>query len=143
MSSCEADVLARVLIADDDPGVLRAMAASLARGGFEVTTAEDGAPAIALADQATFDIVVCDLHMRTGGLAVVRHYKQKLGAAVYCAVLSGDDDDATRAKCLEAGADAVFVKPLPASVLRRLLADAALALRAAADHRLSPTGTAA
>lgn len=128
-------MLARVLVADDDPGVLRAMAASLARGGFEVTTADDGAPAIALADQAAFDIVICDLHMRTGGVAVVRHYKEKFGAGVYCAVLSGEDDDATRARCLEAGADAVFVKPLPASVLRRKLADAALALRAASLTR--------
>lgn len=131
MKRCEVNVLARVLVADDDPGVLRAMAASLARAGFEVTTADDGAPAIALADQAAFDIVLCDLHMRTGGLAVVRHYKQKYGAGIYCAVLSGEDDDATRAACLAVGADDVFVKPLPSSVLRRRLADAALALRAA------------
>lgn len=128
-------MLARVLVADDDPNVLRAMAASLARGGFEVTTADDGAPAIALADQAPFDIVICDLHMRTGGVAVVRHYKEKFGAGIYCAVLSGEDDDATRSRCLAAGADEVFVKPLPASVLRRKLADAALALRAASVHR--------
>ena len=124
--------LARVLVADDDPAVLRAMAASLERGGFDVTTADDGAPAIALADTAAFDIVLVDLHMRTGGIAVVRHYKQRFGAGVYCAVLSGEDNDATRADCFAVGADEVFVKPAPASVLRRRLAEAALALRAAA-----------
>jgi DNA-binding response OmpR family regulator len=125
-------VLARVLIADDDPGILRSLASSLGRAGFEVTTADDGAPAIALADSATFDIVIADLNMRTSGTSVVHHYKRRYGAGVYCAVLSGDDDDATRRACLEAGADDVFVKPAPAAVLRRRLIEAALALRAAA-----------
>ncbi len=132
MSQCDPGVLARVLIADDDPAILRAMAATLARGGFEVTTADDGAPAIALSETATFDIVLVDLHMRTGGLAVVRHYKQRHGASVYCAVLSGEDNDATRADCIAAGADEVFVKPTPASALRRRLAEVALHLRATA-----------
>ncbi len=132
MTRCPASTLVRVLVADDDPGVLRAMAASLVRGGFEVTTANDGAPAIELADTAAFDIVLVDLHMRTGGLAVVRHYKQRYGAKVYCAVLSGEDSDATRADCLAVGADEVFVKPAPASMLRRRLGEAVLALRAAA-----------
>lgn len=131
MIRCQPSVLARVLVADDDPAVLRAMAASLARGGFEVTTANDGAPAIALAETAVFDIVLVDLHMRTGGIAVVRHYKQRYGAGVYCAVLSGEDSETTRADCLAGGADEVFVKPALASMLRRRLAEAALALRAA------------
>jgi CheY-like chemotaxis protein len=132
MTRCEPPTLARVLVADDDPAVLRAMAASLSRGGFEVTTADDGAPAIALSETATFDIVLVDLHMRTGGLAVVQHYKQRYGAGVYCAVLSGEDNEETRADCLAVGADEVFIKPSPGSLLRRRLAEAALALRAAA-----------
>jgi DNA-binding response OmpR family regulator len=132
MSPCEPKLLARVLLADDDPGVLRALAASLVRGGFEVTTVDDGAPAIALTETAVFDIVLVDLHMRTGGLAVVRHYKQRFGATVYCAVLSGEDSDATRAECVAAGADEVFVKPAQASALRRRLTEAALGLRTAA-----------
>jgi DNA-binding response OmpR family regulator len=132
MTACEPDVLARVLIADDEPGVLRSMATTLVRAGFEVTAVDDGAPAIALADTTSFEIVVVDLRMRTSGLDVVRHYKRCYGAGVYCAVLSGEDDEATRAACLEAGADEVFVKPSPASDLRRRLTEVALALRAAA-----------
>ena len=132
MSSHAPASLARVLIADDDPGILRSLASSLTRAGFTVTTADDGAPAIALADAATFDIVIADLNMRTSGTSVVHHYKRRYGAGVYCAVLSGDDDDATRRVCLEAGADDVFVKPAPVAVLRRRLTEAALALRAAA-----------
>jgi len=130
VTSCEPAAPVRVLIADDEPGILRSLASSLSRAGFDVTTADDGAPAIALADSATFALVVVDLNMRTSGLAVVRHYKRCYGTGVYCAVLSGEDDDVTRAACLEAGADDVFVKPIPASVLRRRLVEAAQGLRA-------------
>lgn len=134
--SPRASVLGRVLVADDDPGVRRAMTMSLSRVGFEVTAVDDGAPAIALADTAAFELVVVDFHMKTSGIAVIRHYKQRYGAGVYCAVLSGEDDDETRAACLAAGADEVFCKPVPAAVLRRRLTEAALALRAAAaDER--------
>jgi DNA-binding response OmpR family regulator len=132
-----AGVLARVLLADDEPGVRRAIETSLTRAGFEVTAVDDGAPAIALADSASFAIVLVDLQMRTGGLAVIRHYKGRYGAGVYCAVLSGEDDEDTRAACLEAGADEVFCKPLPASVLRHRLTEVALALRAAAGGERS------
>jgi len=76
--------------------------------------------------------VLVDMHMKTSGLAVVRHYKRCYGPRVYCAVLSGADDDEVREACLEAGADEVFVKPIPASVLRRKLSEAVLALRTTA-----------
>jgi DNA-binding response OmpR family regulator len=120
-----------VLVADDEPGVLRSLASSLTRAGFEVATVDDGAPAIVLADSTSFEIVLVDLNMKTSGLTVVRHYKARYGAGVYCAVLSGEDDATTRAACFEAGADEVFIKPIPVSVLRRRLAEAALVLRTA------------
>lgn len=123
---------AKVLVADDEPGIRRAIESSLTRAGFEVTVVDDGAPAIALAEQSAFEVVLVDVHMRTSGLAVVRHYKRCYGTRVYCAVLSGADDDDVRGACLEAGADEVFVKPIPAAVLRRRLSEAVLALRATA-----------
>src|SRR5262249_37128273 len=132
MNRADARTLGSVLVADDDPAIRRAIEISLTRGGFAVTVVEDGAPAIALAERATFDVVLVDLHMRTSGLAVVRHYKRCYGSRVYCAVLSGEDDDSTRGACLEAGADEVFVKPMPAVDLRRRLSEAVLAMRTTA-----------
>ena len=123
---------AKVLVADDEPGIRRAIESSLTRAGFHVTVVDDGEPAIALAGHTAFDVVLVDVHMRTSGLAVVRHYKRCYGPRVYCAVLSGADDDDVRGACLEAGADEVFVKPIPSSVLRRRLSEAVLALRATA-----------
>jgi DNA-binding response OmpR family regulator len=131
------DTLGRVLIADDDPGILQALSSCLTRAGFDVTTALDGAPAIALADAQDdtlgagppFELVLVDLNMRTSGIEVIQHVRRRYGSGVYCAVLSGDDGDDTRDVCIGAGADDVFVKPAPASLLRRRLTEVAQAMR--------------
>lgn len=136
-SGSAAPPLARVLVADDDPGILQALSSCLTRAGFAVTTALDGAPAIQLADSEPFELVLVDLNMRTSGIAVVRHVRERLGTSVYCAVLSGDDGDDTRVACLGAGADEVFVKPAPASVLRRRLTEVAQALRASGSAQVA------
>lgn len=127
------DTLGRVLIADDDPCILHALSSCLTRAGFAVTTAIDGAPAIALADGddagPPFELVLVDLNMQTSGIEVIQHVRKRYGTGVYCAVLSGDDGDDTRDVCLGAGADDVFVKPAPASVLRRRLTEVLQAMR--------------
>lgn len=121
----------RVLIVDDDDGIRRALASALARSGFDVATANDGEPALRLADVATPDIVVVDYNMPTGGLQVVRALKQRHGTAIYVAVLTGEDDATTRTSCRDAGADAVLIKPIAIGELRRVLTAAAIALDAA------------
>lgn len=117
----------RVRIAADDHGARRSLTTARSTAGFEVTAVDDGELAIALAGAAAFEIA--DLHRTTGGLAVIPHDKQRHGAGVYCAVLSGEDDEATREACLAAGADEASCTPFPAVDLRRLT-EAALALRA-------------
>ena len=120
----------RVLVVDDDDAIRRAIASALARSGFDVSTASDAGPALRIAEVATPDIVVVDYNMPTGGLAVVRALKQRHGAAIYVAVLTGEDDQATRDECRDAGADAVLIKPIAPSELRRVLTAAARALDA-------------
>lgn len=114
----------RVLVVDDDEHILRAMATSLRRAGFEVTTASDGAPALEL--EESFDVVVADYNMKsdTTGADVVRHFKTKHGSSVTCFVLSGEDDPDTRDACLAAGARDVLLKPVSPVELRRRLSEA-------------------
>lgn len=116
---------ARVLVVDDDEHILRAMATSLTRAGFDVTTADDGEPAIAMTER--FDLVVADYNMRSEatGADVVRHFKALHGASVTCFVLSGEDDPDTRDACLAAGATDVLLKPVSPIELRRRLSEAA------------------
>ncbi len=115
----------RVLVADDDDRVRRAVSSSLARAGFEVRAADDGSSAIALGEQAPFDLAVIDLGMPTSGLDVVRRLKQLYGAAIHIEILSGTDDQATRLEAFDAGADGYLVKPISMNeLLRRMVASA-------------------
>ena len=119
----------RVMVVDDDPTIRRTLSSALARGGFDVCTANDGAPAIRLAEVTPPDIAVVDLNMPTGGLEVVRQLKLRHGSSMFLAVLTGDDDETVREQCLDAGADAVLMKPISPTELRRRLMAAATALQ--------------
>jgi DNA-binding NtrC family response regulator len=67
---------ARVLVVDDKPAVLKLMAAIL-EPAYEVTTAPDGAAALALVATATFDVVIADVRMpRASGFDVLRAVKR-------------------------------------------------------------------
>lgn len=55
---------ARVLVADDDPAMLGAVADALARRGFEVVRAESGAELVdQLANEGPFELIVSDISM--------------------------------------------------------------------------------
>ena len=119
----------RVLVVDDDPILRRAIEKVLARDGFDVFTAEDTAPALETAATRQPDLAVVDYNMPTCGLAVVRELKAQYGDSIFVAVLTGEDSEHMRAHCLGAGADAVLIKPIAPTELRRRLIAAAVALK--------------
>jgi DNA-binding NtrC family response regulator len=53
----------RILIVDDDPGILRTLQALLHRVGYEVMLARDGTEAMRLWRDHGGDLVITDLHM--------------------------------------------------------------------------------
>ncbi|MDB4954477.1 MAG: DNA-binding response regulator [Myxococcales bacterium] len=114
-----------VLLVDDDAMIRRSLSSFLGRAGYEVHTAEDGAPAIA--SPLSPDLVVVDFNMPTCGLEVVRHFKTRLGAAVYVIAMTGGDEE-TRDESIAAGADAVLSKPFLPSELKRRLAEGTASL---------------
>jgi CheY-like chemotaxis protein len=64
----------RILVADDDPAIRMLVVRVLARRGYDVSTASDGADAIAQLDHNHFDLLVLDLMMpRVDGLGVISH----------------------------------------------------------------------
>jgi DNA-binding response OmpR family regulator len=118
-----------VLVVDDDPLLVRAISKVLARDGFDVRTASDAIPALDAAAEKQPDLVVVDFNMPTCGLEVVKKVKESYGEHVFVAVLTGEDSEQMRACCLDAGADAVLIKPIAPTELRRRLTAAALALK--------------
>ena len=127
----------RILVVDDNTRVRRSTAAALSRIGFHVMTAEDGAPAIAIAENTAPDLALVDFDMPTPGLVVVRRLKELYGSAVWVAVLSGEDGDDMRHACFDAGADDVLLKPAMIPELHRRMLAAARTQRAFVDARVA------
>jgi DNA-binding response OmpR family regulator len=107
--------VARVLIADDDPMILRLMDVALGAAGHEVTTAVDGRDALDQMQQANPDIIVLDGMMpELGGLEVLQTLKSDAATSTIPVVLMtarAEEDDIARG--LDLGASEYLVKPFP------------------------------
>lgn len=100
----------KILIADDDPQILRALRITLTAKGYEVVTAADGAEAIALAVDHQPDLLVLDLGMPTlDGLEVIHAVRG--WSRVPILVVSGRAGSAEKIEALDAGADDYVTKP--------------------------------
>ena len=65
-----------VLVADDDPLLLRLLELRLQRAGYDVATARDGLAAVEFLNVGKPDVVVLDAMMpRMGGFEVLRHIR--------------------------------------------------------------------
>ncbi|HVV83347.1 MAG TPA: response regulator [Kofleriaceae bacterium] len=125
----------RVLVADDDPRIVRAIASTLTRIGFDVRVANDGAPAMVMAEQSPPDLAIIDLGMPTGGNEVVRRLKELFGTAIHVQILSGTDEEEARLAAFDAGADGFLTKPISMKELQRRLVAAARSQRAYIEAR--------
>lgn len=100
----------RVLVADDEPNIRRALRAGLKGLGHEVTAVENGSGALAALADDRFDAVILDLGLPDqGGVDVIR--KLRVWSKVPVIVLSvraGQDD---KISALDAGADDYVEKP--------------------------------
>lgn len=100
----------KVLIADDDPQLVRALRITLGAHGYDVVTADDGASAITVAAQAHPDIVLLDLGMpRLDGIQVIEALRG--WTTVPILVVSGRTGSADKVDALDAGADDYVTKP--------------------------------
>ncbi|MCP2638434.1 response regulator [Microbacterium sp. HD4P20] len=100
----------KVLIADDDPQLVRALRITLAAHGYEVVAAPDGPSAVALAAKEHPDIVMVDLGMpRLDGVGVIQALRGWSTAPII--VVSGRTGSADKVEALDAGADDYVTKP--------------------------------
>ena len=106
----------KILIADDDPQILRALRITLSARGYDVVTASDGREALRLAADAHPDIIVLDLGMP--GLTGIEVIEGVRGwSAVPILVVSGRSDSLDKVLALDAGADDYVTKPFAADEL--------------------------
>ncbi len=100
----------RILIADDDPQLLRALRITLSAKGYEILTAADGTQAIAAAVDHRPDIFLFDLGMPgLDGVEVIHAIRGWSDAPIL--VVSGRTGAADKVEALDAGADDYVTKP--------------------------------
>ena len=132
--------MTRVLVVDDDPGLLRTLRINLRARGYEVHAAAGGAAALAAAAAAPPDLVILDLGLPDlDGVEVVGGLRGWCGAPII--VLSARHGQGDKVAALDAGADDYITKPFG---MDELLARVRAALRRAAPGEQAPVvGTAA
>jgi PAS domain S-box-containing protein len=116
----------RVLVVDDDPGVVDSMAVLLQLEGHEVRAAASGEAALALAREFRPRVVLLDIGLQgMDGYQVARHLRaQQAADEKLCLVaVTGYGHEEARARSEDAGFDRHLVKPVDPEALCELLAD--------------------
>ncbi len=108
-----------ILLAEDDPVNQEISRSLLEHAGLLVTVAVDGAQAVAMARQATYDLILMDVHMPLmNGLEAthaIRSDSPNRTTPIIALTASAFDDD--RSACLAAGMNGHIAKPVNPEML--------------------------
>ncbi len=128
------DTEPRILVVDDEENLLRSVAKTLFREGFDVDTADGNASAYELVqesqdDDEPFDLVILDLNMpdfsgkesRYAGLELLERLKNEL-PDLPVIVNSAWDEVETAKMCIDKGASDYFVKGRTDEMLEKIRA---------------------
>jgi DNA-binding NarL/FixJ family response regulator len=103
----------RLLIVDDEPNLLRAVAACLRGEGYEVETARSGEEALVHIAQRLPDLIVSDIRMpRMDGYAFARQLRGNPRTDLIPIIfLTAKDESSDRIAGIRSGVDAYLTKP--------------------------------
>lgn len=110
-----------VLVVDDAAPIRIRLRQILEGAGYEVTEAENGAVALSMLDEPTFDMFVVDVNMPVvGGLEFIeRARRQPHYASTPIFVLTAESRPEVVERCRQLGVTAWLVKPVKPDVLLR------------------------
>lgn len=103
----------RLLVVDDEPDLLRAIALTLRVEGYEVITARNGAEAIVRVAESVPDLVVSDIRMpEVNGHTLVRYLRDSPRTNLIPVIfLTAKDTTPDRVAGFRSGVDAYITKP--------------------------------
>lgn len=114
--------MAKILIIDDDPGVVSYLKRLLERLGHETDAANDGAAGLERAKDASFELIVSDLYMpgEPSRLDLIREIRT---ARPDCPliVVSGYPSEDRLDECRQLGVAEFLTKPFEVSFIRSVL----------------------
>jgi two-component system, OmpR family, KDP operon response regulator KdpE len=103
-------VTLRILVIDDEPAMIGAVAALVGSVGHRVSAAYDGHEALRRYDAEVPDVVILDLAMPgLDGVGVCREIRKRGPTPII--ILSGESEEAAKVEALDAGADDYVTKP--------------------------------
>jgi DNA-binding NtrC family response regulator len=109
--------MAKILIVDDNPEVLKLIANILETNEYEVETVSRGDSAIKKLDSNDYDMVLTDLMMPdVDGMQVLEHVKSR-SSRTMCIILTGHGTIKSSVKAIKRGAFDYITKPISPSEL--------------------------
>jgi len=110
---------ASILVVEDDLALLKSEAMTLRHFGFDVTEAADGASAVEMFKDRSFDAVVMDgkMPIMDGFEACGQIHRQPRGAGIPILMVTGVSDNKAIESAYEAGATDYILKPVNLTVL--------------------------
>lgn len=111
----------QILIVDDEQSICMLLQDVLTRFGHSVTTCQDGAAAVELAGENTFDLVFLDIRMPgMSGLEALKKLRDLQPEATFVMITGFAKDDIID-EALQSGAAACLCKPFSLSQVTKLL----------------------
>jgi DNA-binding response OmpR family regulator len=103
--------MTKVLVVEDDPGILRTVADNLRFEQYDVSTAADGETAYALYEREQPDLIILDLMLpRMSGLELCRKLRAE-DVQIPVLMLTARSQEADRVRGLDLGGDDYVTKP--------------------------------
>ncbi|HDS1152163.1 TPA: two-component system response regulator GlrR [Pluralibacter gergoviae] len=125
---------ARLLLVDDDPGLLKLLGLRLTSEGFRVTTAESGHEALRLLAREKIDLVISDLRMdEMDGLQLFAEI-QKVQPGMPVIILTAHGSIPEAVSATQQGVFSFLTKPVDKDALYKAIDDALAHTAAATDE---------
>ncbi|HCL04821.1 MAG TPA: response regulator [Chitinophagaceae bacterium] len=117
----------KILVAEDEPMLLKTIELKLKKEGYEVITTHDGREAIAKIEEFAPDLVISDIMMPyASGLEITALLKQNREKQIPIIILSAMEQEKVVMEAFELGADDYITKPFSLNELsirvKRLMA---------------------
>lgn len=108
--------MTKILVADDDPNILKFIMINLTDAGYEVIGATDGRDALRKLENEVCQLAVVDIMMPyMDGLSLIKEMRKTMDIPIIILTAKGQIDD--KEKGFEAGTDDYVVKPFEAKEL--------------------------
>ncbi|GAC1441928.1 MAG: hypothetical protein NVSMB63_09850 [Sediminibacterium sp.] len=102
----------KILVAEDEPMLLKTIELKLKKDGYAVIITQDGREAIAKIEELSPDLVITDIMMPyASGLEIISIIRKRTGKRIPVIMLSAMEQEKIVLEAFELGADEYITKP--------------------------------